>query len=54
MGIAFQDSKLHCDSRLIGMVDKVIVEVEVGFKEIRVFTLMFFTIPECWYDLLTS
>lgn len=52
MGIAFQDSKLHCDSRLVGMVDMVIVEVEALRK--RVFKLLFFTIPECWCDLLTS
>lgn len=53
--MAFQDSKLHCDSRLTGLVDMVIAEVEVGFKEIRVFMLMLlFTIPEWWYDLLTS
>lgn len=32
-GHCFEDGKLHCDSRLIGMVDMIIVEVEVGFKK---------------------
>lgn len=55
MGIVFQDSKLHLDSRLIRMVNMVIGEVEVGFKEKRVFLLtLLFTVSECWYDLLTS
>lgn len=33
MGTVFQHSKLHLDSRLIRMVNMVIGEVEVGFKE---------------------